>query len=49
VRYLHFCGAPRNTLCAPWEEVTSLEALLERHLHEEERRAAQQALFAPRV
>lgn len=32
---------PRKTLCAPWEAVTSLEALLEYHVQEEERKRAE--------
>ena len=36
VRYVHFRGVPRKTLCAPWEEVVSLEALLDQHVREEE-------------
>jgi hypothetical protein len=35
MRYLHFRGVPRKTLCAPWEDVGSLEALLDRYVHEE--------------
>ena len=50
VRYLHFRGVPCKTLCAPWEEVVSLEALLDQHVREEEeRKAAQRALLAPRM
>jgi hypothetical protein len=39
VRYLHLQTAKRGTLCAPWEEVLSLEALLDQHIKEEEERA----------
>jgi hypothetical protein len=39
VRYLHLQTNKRGTLCAPWEEALSLEALLDRHVQEEEERA----------
>jgi hypothetical protein len=39
VRYLHLQTSKRGILCAPWEAVTSLEALLDRHVKEEEERA----------
>lgn len=38
VRYVHFRGVPRKTLCAPWEEVVSLDALLDQHVRAEEAR-----------
>jgi hypothetical protein len=39
VRYLHLQTSKRGILCAPWEEILSLEALLDRHMQEEEERA----------
>ena len=39
VRYLHLQTGKRGTLCAPWEAVMSLEALLDQHVKEEEERA----------
>jgi hypothetical protein len=41
VRYLHLESEKQKTLCAPWEAVTSLEALLEYHVQEEERKRAE--------
>lgn len=46
MRYLHFRGVPRKTLCAPWEGVVSLEALLDHHLQQEEARAKASASAA---
>jgi hypothetical protein len=39
VRYLHLQTGKRGILCAPWEAVMSLEALLDQHVQEEEERA----------
>lgn len=41
LRYLHLESEKQKTLCVPWEAVTSLEALLEYHVQEEERKRAE--------
>jgi hypothetical protein len=41
LRYLHLESERQKTLCEPWEAVTSLEALLEYHVQEEERKRAE--------